>query len=88
MPEVPLREAIAAARSCDLMLVVGSSLIVQPAARIPELAKAAGAHLAIVNHEPTPLDPLADVVVRAGAGAVLSALAAAIEGTAQPSGAG
>ena len=60
------------------MLVVGSSLVVQPAARVPEIAVASGARLAIVNNEPTPLDSLADVVVRSSAGAVLSALADAL----------
>lgn len=78
LPEVPLRRAIEAARQCDLMLVIGSSLVVQPAARIPEIAKASGARLAIVNREPTPLDDRADVVVRSGAGAALTALAEAL----------
>ena len=80
--EVDLRRALEAARHCDLMLVVGSSLVVQPAARIPELAKRSGARLAIVNNEPTPLDHLADVVVRSGAGAALSALADGLLGSA------
>lgn len=78
MPEEPLRRAFAAAQACGLMLVVGSSLVVQPAARIPEVAVASGAKLAIVNNEPTPLDPLASVVVRGGAGAVLTAVATAL----------
>jgi NAD-dependent deacetylase len=75
MPEEALRRAFAVARSSDLMLVVGSSLVVQPAAHVPRIAVASGARLAIVNNEPTPLDNLADVVVRSSAGAVLSALA-------------
>ena len=78
MPEDALRRAFAVARSTDLMLVVGSSLVVQPAARLPQIAVASGAQLAIVNNEPTPLDTLADVVVRSSAGAVLSALADAL----------
>jgi NAD-dependent deacetylase len=78
LPEIALRRAFEAARRCDLMLVVGSSLVVQPAARVPEIAKRSGAMLAIVNNEPTPLDDLADVVVRARAGAALTALAAAL----------
>ena len=60
------------------MLVVGSSLVVQPAARLPQITVANGGRLAIVNNEPTPLDSLADVVVRASAGGVLSALADAL----------
>ena len=78
MPELPLRRAFAAAKRCDTMLVVGSSLVVQPAARLPEVAVASGARLAIVNNEPTPLDGLATVIVRAGAGAVLQAVADAV----------
>jgi NAD-dependent deacetylase len=74
MPEDALRRAFAVARSSDLMLVVGSSLVVQPAARLPQIAVANGALLAIVNNEPTPLDSLANVVVRSSAGAVLSTL--------------
>src|SRR5215216_5893175 len=74
MPEDALRRAFAVARSSDLMLVVGSSLIVQPAARLPQIAVAGGAQVAIVNNAPTPLDSLANVVVRSSAGAVLSAL--------------
>ena len=88
LPEVALRGAFATAQASDLMLVVGSSLVVQPAARIPELAVASGARLAIINNDPTPLDNLADVVVRGSAGAVLSALADALLGTSQDTMAG
>lgn len=55
----------------DAMLVVGSSLVVYPAAGFPEAAAAAGLTLAIVNGEPTPYDHLADVVVHGRAGEVL-----------------
>ena len=78
MPEDALRRAFAVARATDLMLVVGSSLVVQPAARLPQIAVASGARLAIVNNEPTPLDSLADVLVRSSAGTVLSELADAL----------
>jgi NAD-dependent deacetylase len=78
MPEDALRRAFEVARSADMMLVVGSSLVVQPAARLPQIAVASGAQLAIVNNEPTPLDSLAHVVVRASAGAVLGALVSAL----------
>lgn len=73
LPAEPLRRAIAAARAADLMLVVGSSLVVQPAARLPQLAKLAGARVAMVNREPTPLDPIADLLIAADAGPTLSA---------------
>lgn len=78
LPREALDRAIAAARACDLMLVVGSSLIVNPAAQLPVLAKRNGARLAIVNRTPTPLDALADVHVIGEAGPVLSALSAAL----------
>jgi NAD-dependent deacetylase len=71
MPEEPLRRAQTLALSCDLFLVVGSSLVVYPAAALPVLAKRNGAALVIVNREPTPLDDLADLVIRGEIGAVL-----------------
>ncbi|MFM9106722.1 MAG: hypothetical protein ACKOWF_08485, partial [Chloroflexota bacterium] len=58
----------------------GSSLVVQPAARLPLLARETGARLAFVNRQETPLDGEADVLVRADAGPVLSALASAVTG--------
>jgi NAD-dependent deacetylase len=71
MPEEPMRRAQAEALAADLFLVLGSSLVVQPAASFPELAKRAGARLVIVNLQETPLDPIADLVVREGIGAAL-----------------
>lgn len=82
LPTDALRRAAIAARTCDLMLVVGTSLIVNPAAQIPLLAKSSGAALAIVNETSTPLDPHADVVVRSTAGPALATLATAL--TASP----
>jgi NAD-dependent deacetylase len=61
-------------QACDLCIVAGSSLVVYPAATLPELAKQRGARLAIVNREATPLDEIADLVVRAELGATLSQL--------------
>ena len=71
MPEGPMRRAQELARACDLLLVLGSSLVVYPAAAIPVLAKRSGARLAIVNREPTELDELADLVIHAEIGPVL-----------------
>ena len=68
-----VEEALGLAGTCDLMLVVGSSLVVHPAAELPAVAVRNGTRLAIVNAEPTPYDELADVGVRGGAGEVLSA---------------
>jgi len=83
MPRRPLARAEAAMRECDLVLVVGSTLVVYPAAGLPELAVRGGARLAIVNQTPTPLDDLAAAIVRGRAGAVLPpavALAAELRG--------
>lgn len=74
LPEAALGRAVAAAVSCDLMLVVGTSLVVNPAGRLPLVAKRAGARVAIVNREATPLDGVAEVVVAGEAGAVLAAV--------------
>ncbi|HEV2128471.1 MAG TPA: NAD-dependent deacylase [Thermomicrobiales bacterium] len=75
LPEETLRKAIEASASADVMLVVGSSLVVKPAAQLPAVARKRGASLVIVNREPTPLDDVANAVVRGEAGPVLQALA-------------
>ena len=71
MPASALRRAQELALSCDLFLVIGSSLVVYPAAAIPVLAKRNGARVVIVNREPTELDDAADLVINADIGAVL-----------------
>jgi NAD-dependent deacetylase len=76
MPRRPLTRADALMRESDLVLVVGSTLVVHPAAGLPETAVRAGAKLAIVNQTPTPLDGLATVVVRGKAGEILPAAVA------------
>jgi NAD-dependent deacetylase len=58
----------------DLFVAVGSSLQVQPAASLPVAAKYGGAALVIVNREPTPLDAIADHVLRGAIGEVFSAV--------------
>jgi NAD-dependent deacetylase len=72
-PDV-LEAAFALARSADLLIVAGSSLVVQPAAALPAAAAAAGAHVVIVNRDPTPLDGLAAAVVHGAVEEVLPAL--------------
>ncbi|WP_237480085.1 SIR2 family NAD-dependent protein deacylase [Lichenibacterium dinghuense] len=69
-----LGRAVDASLGCDLFLVLGSTLLVRPAARFPELARRNGARLAIVNREATPLDGEADLVLRADIGDVLDPL--------------
>lgn len=76
MPADVVRSSQQAAASCDLFVTVGSSLVVYPAAALPQVAKRAGAKLVIVNRDPTPLDELADVVLRGEIGAVLPAAVA------------
>ena len=71
MPAAAVQEAFALAREADVMLVVGSSLVVHPAADIPLAAVRSGAHLIIINPEPTPFDSLAEVVIHGRAGEVL-----------------
>ncbi|MEP6695799.1 MAG: Sir2 family NAD-dependent protein deacetylase [Pseudonocardiales bacterium] len=73
VPEV-LAAALAAARDCELFLAVGSSLSVQPAAGLTEVAARAGARVVIVNAEPTAYDSLADAVLREPIGELLPAL--------------
>ncbi|MYA78914.1 MAG: NAD-dependent deacetylase [Acidobacteriia bacterium] len=71
---MPVRVVLAAqqaAESCDLFLAVGSSLVVQPAASLPVIAKNAGAKLIIVNREETPVDSVADLVLHGEIGDIL-----------------
>jgi NAD-dependent deacetylase len=56
------------------MLVIGSSLVVYPAADIPVVAARAGAKLIVVNAEATPLDRVAKVVLRGRSGEILPEL--------------
>jgi NAD-dependent deacetylase len=72
MPERETIEAFEAARTCDLIIVIGSSLLVYPVASLPDEAVAAGAPLVIVNNEPTPKDHLASACVSGAAGESMS----------------
>lgn len=80
LPRELLQRALALAEATPVMLVVGTSLAVFPAAHVPQRAARAGAFVAIVNAEPTPLDREADVVVRGNAGPCLAYLAALLVG--------
>ena len=71
MPQAAVQEAYAFAQQADVMLVIGSSLVVYPAADIPVIAARSGARLIVINAEPTPLDGIADVVIRGKSGEVL-----------------
>jgi len=78
MPATAVEEAMSLAREADVMLVVGSSLVVYPAANVPLVALESGAALIVVNAEPTPLDRLAEVVIRGRSGEVLPELASMV----------
>jgi NAD-dependent deacetylase len=71
LPMAALHEAQSLAMAADLVLIVGSSLQVNPAAGIPRLALEHGAELGIVNAEPTPFDDRATVVIHGKAGEIL-----------------
>ncbi|HZX54945.1 MAG TPA: Sir2 family NAD-dependent protein deacetylase, partial [Ilumatobacteraceae bacterium] len=73
IPEV-IDAAMQAADECDLLLAVGSTLSVFPAAGVVPRAKAAGARVVIVNGEPTGMDYLADAVLLGPIGELLPAL--------------
>jgi NAD-dependent deacetylase len=75
LPADVLTEAFDLSMSTDLVLALGSSLVVEPAASIPLQAKNNGAKLVIINNADTPLDGLADVVVHQPIGAILSQVA-------------
>lgn len=75
VPPDALRVAFAVAEQAGVMLVVGSTLLVNPAARVPAMAKEAGAYLAILNKGETGLDGEADLRVDAPAGQALEYLA-------------
>lgn len=72
MPEAPMRRAEEETLSCDLFLVLGSSLTVWPAAGFPLQARRAGARLVIVNRDPTDLDDYAHLILRDEIGPALS----------------
>jgi NAD-dependent deacetylase len=74
MPDAAMQRAQDLARSCDLFLAIGSSLVVWPAAGFPLMAKRHGARLVIINREATEFDVVADLVVRQDIGTVLAPL--------------
>ena len=63
MPEDKMTRAIMHARECDLCIVLGSSLVVYPAASIPDFAVQGQAKVMVINREATTLDRSADLVI-------------------------
>ena len=78
MPAAEVETAVALARRCDVFLVVGSTLLVEPASLLPRFAKQAGAYLAIINLSETPCDRLCDVCIRVEAGEALTRLVCSV----------
>ncbi len=76
MPEREMALAGQKAQACDLMILLGSSLVVYPAAYLPQQARQSGARLIIINLDPTPFDHLADVVLHAKTGEALPPIVA------------
>lgn len=72
MPEAEMAKAQQFTEGCDLMIVLGSSLTVYPAAGFPQYAKQLGASLVIINREPTDQDGIADLVIHESIGEVMS----------------
>jgi NAD-dependent deacetylase len=72
MPEDAMLRAGELSAACDLFVVIGSSLVVWPAAGFPLKAKQNGARLVIINREPTDFDDIADLVVRDDIGDALA----------------
>jgi NAD-dependent deacetylase len=72
MPEIQMARAQDETMNCDLFIVLGSSLVVYPAAGFPRIAKRKGARLVIVNREATDQDDDADLVIHAEIGPTMS----------------
>ena len=68
LPQKTLTDAASYSTNCDLLIVIGSSLVVYPAAYMPIYAKNSGAKLVIINISPTSCDGDADVLINSGAG--------------------
>jgi NAD-dependent deacetylase len=78
LPADVLEEATRMSQEADLMLAIGSSLVVTPAADLPRLARQCGARLVIINRDETPLDPLADAILRGPIGEIMTAIDASL----------
>jgi len=78
MPVAEVERAQQLSQSCDFFVVVGSTLLVQPAAHMPFYAKRNNAFLAIVNLSETPCDDMCDVLVQESAGKALPAIFRAV----------
>lgn len=78
LPAAEWDAAVHAAKHCDLLLVIGTSGVVQPAASLVELARRAGARVAEINPQASALSDAADLVLRLPAAVALPAIEAAV----------
>lgn len=74
MPVRETNEAFRRSQDCDLFIVIGSSLVVYPAAQMPVVAKQSGAKLVIINRDETPCDKKADIIINGQAGMIMEAI--------------
>lgn len=88
LDEATLGRAIEESRACDVMLVVGTSGVVQPAASLPHYARSAGGRIIEVNPRRSELTHLADLYLAGPAGEILPELVTELRVAAQPTGAG
>lgn len=79
LPSDVLQASVELAREADLFFAMGSSLLVQPAASLPQLAAHHGGRLVIINRDETPLDETAALVLNEPIGEALSAIDAALD---------
>ena len=79
MPVAEVEKSIALSGECDFFLIVGSTLVVQPAAQMPIYAKEKGAFLAIINLSDTPCDSICDVLIREKAGDIFPQIIEEVE---------
>jgi NAD-dependent deacetylase len=79
LPVKVLEEATRRSYNCDLFIVIGSSLVVYPAAYMPIYAVESGAKLVIINISPTPMDQQATALIRAKAGEIMPKIIKGVE---------
>jgi NAD-dependent deacetylase len=79
MPERETDEAYKRSEACDLFIVIGSSLVVHPAAQMPVVAKRGRARLVIINRDETACDNVADLIINGSAGATMAAIMACLK---------
>ena len=79
MPVAEVEKAVELSQACNFFMVVGSTLLVQPAAHMPVYARQNEAFLAIVNLSETPCDNMCDVLIQEKAGRVLEGIVAEVE---------